>query len=221
MLTVFVVACLLRSQFPGHSFEIVYINLDSRVDRRVATTAMLNSWKYPYERIPGVVKGPGKTFADKQRLGALGCTLSHLAALSSVKNRDIFILEDDLEFSSTPPLAELNNSQAWDVVCLAHNTAKVDTRDCFVAGGHRFCRATNAQTTSAYLVRRKHVDLLRWMARESAVGLQSGGAYEKFAYDQAWKKAQHALRWYVAYPRLARQRRSWSDIEHRVVDYGA
>lgn len=203
-------------------FAIVYINLDGRVDRRAATTRMLDSWGYEYKRIPGVKKGPGKTLADSQRLGQLGCTLSHLAALSSqfINRRDVFVLEDDIKFRTTPPLTELNYVQKWDVVCLAHNNAKVNLRDCFFAGGHRFCRATDVQTASAYLVRQPQIALLKENARQSAIKLQAGGLPPDFAFDQHWKRLQHKLRWYVALPRLAKQRRSWSDIEQRVVDYG-
>ena len=201
------------------NLNIMYINLDSRTDRKKKTESMLDLWGYPYKRVAGIKKEGGISLYDKKRKGSLGCALSHLKALCQF-DTDVLVLEDDAQFRTTPPLEELSTIEGWDVVCFAHNMAIVNNSDCFVAGVHRFCRAHNIQTMSAYMVRKQHLQTLRQKARESAKGLEKGGQIRVFAIDMVWKQVQQSLRFYVAHPRLAKQRQSWSDIQKKKVDYG-
>jgi GR25 family glycosyltransferase involved in LPS biosynthesis len=107
--------------------EIVYINLDSRIDRRQHTEAQLKQFDIPFERFSAVAPNvedlvspvgiyhayfsrsvpriQNYLFNEEQSnrgKGVLGCYISHYEILRSKQNCDhiFMILEDDVHFTS-------------------------------------------------------------------------------------------------------------------------
>ena len=79
------------------AFDLVlYINLDSRADKRTAVEAELAAVGWPGRRIAAIHKAPGE----------LGCALSHIAALQLLLDqpsaRHALVLEDDFVFVRDP-----------------------------------------------------------------------------------------------------------------------
>ena len=100
------------------NFDVMYINLDKRKDRRDWMEKQLNGWSNVKrvnavdgnklnltELIPHIISQEGKNCADKPNnektfgitltRGAIGCALSHKNAWSKIKNKPVLILEDD------------------------------------------------------------------------------------------------------------------------------
>lgn len=100
------------------NFDVMYINLDKRKDRRDWMEKQLNGWSNVKrvnavdgnklnltELIPHIISQEGKNGADKSNnektfgitltRGAIGCALSHKNAWSKIKNKPVLILEDD------------------------------------------------------------------------------------------------------------------------------
>jgi hypothetical protein len=164
-----------------------------------------------------------------------GCALSHGKAIADFLFADdkpfLLVLEDDFAVrDSAEFLAAITaaTSQAgfWDVFLLAHNAAipisRLPIKDTY--------RIVNAQTASAYLVGRLYASRLMEVffrsaemqdrvknipqpARDMASGM--------FRCDMLWKQLQENDRFCAPMPALAVQRPSYSDIEKKMVDYGA
>ena len=71
--------------------NIYYINLDHRKDRKLHVETQLNNLNWQYTRFN----------ACKNKIGELGCTLSHLKLVRMAKEKNldyIVIVEDDITF---------------------------------------------------------------------------------------------------------------------------
>lgn len=193
-----------------------YINLAHRQDRREQVEAEFARLGWPVTRINAM---------HVPERGALGCALSHAAALRSFLEGDdksesvCLVAEDDLAFVRDPRpdlarfLAEFD--ETWDVLLLASNTQ----REHPVHGKSFVTRVMDAQTTSCYAVTRAYAPTLLACFEESAAQLRQGWSSEACC-DIMWKRLQPVGRWYCLYPKTAIQRPSFSDIEGRVTAYG-
>lgn len=195
---------------------VLYINLDSRKDRREhieKELITLNLSKIAH-RIPGAV--------HSQR--GVGCTMAHLAALKYAKERGwktVLILEDDFkaELDSQQLYTKLaaffhKYSNTFDVVMLAHNINKSIPCDDLVV------RIQDAQTASAYIVSERAYDRLIELFEKAIPELIKTGDHWNLINDQVWKRLQPDMLWYGFVPRLGRQIASWSDNEKKDVNYG-
>ncbi len=166
--------------------------------------------------------------------GARGCALSHGKAIADFLFAEekpfLLVLEDDFTIRSGAEFlsgleAAIAGSTGWDVFLLAHNAAiaiaRTPIKDAYLV--------VNAQTASGYLVGRllasrpmevffrsaemqDRVKNIPSPAREAANTL--------FRCDILWKHLQDNDRFSAPIPALTAQRRSYSDIEKKMVDYG-
>ena len=99
--------------------HILYINLESRGDRKIHVEKQLKSIGLRGNRFNAI----------KLLNGAIGCSMSHLRCLQFAKEQrwdHLLIVEDDIDFLN-PKLFKtqfdkfLNNQKDWDVVLLAGN----------------------------------------------------------------------------------------------------
>ena len=106
----------------------LYINLESRKDRRAHVEAQLASLKNAEHGMPNLV--PERFNAIKHAVhGAIGCSMSHMRCIQIAKERGwdhVLVCEDDVLFTNAPLfLTQLNKFMAtvptWDVVLLAGN----------------------------------------------------------------------------------------------------
>jgi GR25 family glycosyltransferase involved in LPS biosynthesis len=100
----------------------LYINLEHRKDRLEHVNKELLKMNINGERFNAI----------KTKLGAIGCTLSHIKCLEIAKERDyeyVFICEDDICFLRPDMLKDSlqkfydNKSIAWDVLLIGGNNA--------------------------------------------------------------------------------------------------
>lgn len=202
----------------------IYINLDSRVDRRKLFEKQVDDLhnKYPADF----------TFQNVQRFsaikdpenGLLGCGKSHAECLriAIAKNWDyVLICEDDAEFIHPETLVKQLNifldkyGENWDVILLSGNNYppyKIEGPECV--------RIANCNCCTSYIVRREYQSVLLKNFEEGITLFTYNPQHKsKYGCDIYWKKLQSYDRWYLITPICITQRADYSDIERRFVDY--
>ena len=192
----------------------LYINLESRPDRRAHVEGELRKIKATGERFNAI------KLAD----GALGCALSHLRCLQMAKAAgwpQVFICEDDLTFTH-PKLVGirvkkfLENISDWDVLIISGNNyppfTEVKNADCV--------KVENCQCCTGYIVKQHYYDTIIQNFKESTAALAGNlDDRRKYACDIYWKRLQKPGNWFMISPAVATQRDDYSDIEKRNVSY--
>ena len=194
--------------------NILYINLESRTDRRnnIESQLALVGFK-TFERFNAI----------KVKNGRVGCTLSHIKCLELAKERKydhLLICEDDTVFLD-PTLfkKQLNTfmakSHSWDVVIIAGNNVPPYERidDTCIA-------VTRCQTTTCYLVAGHYFDTLLANYKEGLQKLlREPHKHIDYAIDKYWLKLQEKDNWFLITPLTVVQREDYSDIEGRRTNY--
>jgi glycosyl transferase family 25 len=194
----------------------VYINLEERADRRKHTIKEL--------RKLGITK-PTRINAIKHDIGAIGCAKSHIIALERAKElglNQVFICEDDITFLN--PTLVVDHLQRfdslkipWDVILIAGNNSPP-----YQLINDICCRVSNFQTTTGYIVKDHYYDTLILNFKQGVANLEREPENSRiYALDIFWKTLQRRDRWYMIIPPTVIQYESYSDIEHRVVNYNA
>lgn len=190
--------------------NVLYINLDERIDRRNETIQELYHVGFTNpQRLPAIKFTPG----------AVGCSLSHIKALEYAQQQNwdhVLICEDDVMFGDATMFQErmdcfLQLHDDWDVLLLGGNIKKglyIDS--CSARVFHTSC-------TTAYLVRREYYDVLLHNFKEGARRLFN--RIPESYIDVFWNSLVARDRWYTVLPVPVLQRPGQSDIEDREVDY--
>jgi GR25 family glycosyltransferase involved in LPS biosynthesis len=199
----------------------LYINLESRADRRAHVEAQLASLKHS-----GLSNLVAERFNAMKHAtsGAIGCSMSHLRCIQLAKASGwdhVMVCEDDVLFTNVPLfLTQLSKFMAtvphWDVVLLAGNNVppyRVVNDACVQVG--------SCQTTTAYIVRAHYYDALIANYR-AGINLLMRSPEQKihYAIDRYWFELQRRDRWFLITPLSVVQREDYSDIEQRVTNYG-
>jgi GR25 family glycosyltransferase involved in LPS biosynthesis len=194
----------------------LFINLEHRKDRLAHVNQELTKLEIEGERVNAV----------KAKVGAIGCTLSHIRCLELAKQRNyeyVFICEDDITFTNPALLLENikkfqeNDKILWDMIIIGGNN---------VPPYHKvndYCvRVFYCQTTTGYIVKNTYFDTLIKNFKESANLLMKHPTDEgkkKYALDIYWKKLQIQDFWYMIIPPTVIQYENYSDIEEKETDY--
>jgi GR25 family glycosyltransferase involved in LPS biosynthesis len=161
--------------------------------------------------------------------GALGCALSHILAVQlciASHAKTCLIFEDDFLFTISPLMASKLISRLfaevmdWRIVLLSGNVKKAGP------SGYNFLNiTTDVQTASGYLIRSHYAPIVLhnflWAAAHMRTA-QSSCDGTRYAIDQHWKALQknHTHEpWYLFHPKVGRQRKGYSSIEKKNVDY--
>jgi hypothetical protein len=207
----------------GMVYGPIYINLDHRTDRRIVfegecKTLGLDPIRCRAEYTP--------------KHGSLGCLRSHLNALSSGSySEPTWICEDDCTFlvpreTLDAVIGEFLESSA-DILCLAFASRKDLSMSPLLK------RTTDCQTASSYIVKPafRKVLLTFWQSvleckenesehpRKPEFMRLSVHKGEFETTDQSWKLLQQSHVFVIPKIRCAKQRESYSDIEHMNVNY--
>jgi glycosyl transferase family 25 len=192
----------------------IYINLENRTDRLQHVKKQLESIDIVGERFN----------ACKTKVGAIGCTLSHIKCIELAKSRDyeqVFICEDDitflnpLTFKKNLELFAKNKELDWDVLIIGGNIVPP-----YETIGDYCVRLGECQTTTGYIVKKHYYDVLINNFRDSVKNLiQSPENKQEYALDIYWKRLQKSGRWYMIFPLTVVQYDTYSDIEERYTDY--
>ena len=194
--------------------NVVYINLDSRIDRRTHFESQFRKMGFQPQRFSAIRN------AD----GAIGCSMSHVACMEmAIKNGwdHVLVCEDDATITNPGQLAHqttqfLNRfGDDWDVLLLAGNNHQP-----FRQVSPECVRVANCQTTTAYLVRRPYFERLLANFKEGLKKLIAHPSKQPdYAIDQYWKLLQRTDHWYMSVPISVIQRPDYSDISRQHVDY--
>ena len=194
----------------------LYINLESRKDRREHVEAQLASL------MPQLVAE--RFNAIKHWNGAIGCSMSHMRCIQIAKESGwdhVLVCEDDVLFTNVPLfLTQLSKFMAtvpdWDVVLLAGNNIPP-----YQVVNDACIQISSCQTTTAYVVRAHYYDTLIDNYR-AGINLLMRHPEQKinYAIDRYWFELQRRDRWFLITPLSVVQREDYSDIEQRVTNYG-
>ena len=201
----------------------IYINLDSRKDRREIFEKQMEDLHslYPddYSFYP-----VSRFSAIKHEHGAIGCSMSHLECLRLAQKNGwehVLIFEDDAMYIHPEVLVHQVDSflarfhDRWDVLLLSGNNFppfKIESPTCF--------RVANCQVATCYLVSSRYYDTLITNFEQGLVGLMANPENKpEYACDMYWKRLQREHRWYLITPISIIQRPGYSDIEKMEVNY--
>jgi len=195
--------------------NVLYINLERRIDRRQMITAELAKL--------GWIQNPQWFKAIEMENGAIGCTISHIKCIEMAKNLNwshVLICEDDIKFTEPSLFTEnidkfLSSGIEWDVILLAgNNVGRYRTTDSGAV------QIQMCQTTTGYLVKREYYDKLIYNFKEGLGKLiREPNLHTKYAIDKYWFYLQRIDRWYLIFPLTVTQQSAYSDIENRNTNY--
>ena len=202
----------------------IYINLDSRNDRRELFEKQFKELASIYPKDFSFTPVSRFSAIKDEENGAIGCTKSHIECLRLAKANGwdhVLILEDDALVTHPEILVHQVNSflsrfrDEWDVLLFSGNNYppfQVHSPDCF--------RVANCQTTGCYLVCSRYYDTLLQNFEEGLIACMANpGKNYAYACDSYWKRLQMIDRWYLITPLCVIQRAGYSDIEKKEVDY--
>jgi hypothetical protein len=236
ILVIIIVFCLAFEKINDEGFEtsnaqnpfdkvdiIYYINLDHRTDRNREMLGEFDKMGIPKNKIVRI------SAIKDAKYGDLGCSKSHVKALKQFVESgksNCIVFEDDFEFSQSKEIVHkslkslFDQKVDYDVCMLSANTIeKKDSEYPFLK------RVVNSQTASGYLVNHTFADKLLLNFEEGARILETKKDKNdpdrgNYCVDQYWKKLMPESEWYEFSPRLGKQRKSHSDIQGGVVEYG-
>lgn len=212
-----------------NEFNIQYINLKERLDRRTQIENELRLLD---------IKNFSRFDAIKASPGYLGCSLSHLEVFKNAdRTRPLLVLEDDCEFLvnrlQLDYLIDHFMKSDADVFCLAYNIPRKSVQNLiriFRYNLFRPClwkliwspikRAAKIQTMSCYILKPHMIDILQNLSEQCVKELKDGFPAHVSAIDQKWKSLQKKYVFVIPRVRAAKQRASFSDIENSFKDYG-
>ena len=206
----------------GSIQHALYINLESRKDRREHVEAQLAELKTADNGMVNLVAERFKAIPHVIH-GAIGCSMSHMRCIQIAKERDwdhVLVCEDDILFTNVPLfLTQLSKFMAtvpdWDVVLLAGNNIPP-----FEVVNDACIQISNCQTTTGYIVRSHYYDTLIANYRAGINQLMRNPTQKlDYAIDRHWFELQRRDRWFLITPLSVVQREDYSDIEQRVTNY--
>ena len=193
--------------------KVLYINLESREDRKVSIENELRVIGLPnYSRF-NAIKLPN---------GALGCSMSHLKCIQLAKDQKwphVLILEDDIQFLN-PELFKtqlnqfLSSDINWDVVLFAGNNMMPFTpiNNCCIKIQH-------CLTTTGYLVKSHYYDTLIANYKKGIQLFLKNPSEIKYTIDRYWINLQEKDNWFLIIPLSVVQKEDYSNIENKITNF--
>jgi GR25 family glycosyltransferase involved in LPS biosynthesis len=198
------------------------INLDERPDRLNKLVENFKDIQINIVRIPAI----------KNKIGAIGCGMSHIKALEKAKTDNLescIIFEDDFSFFDfdkkiiNKTINEIVNVNNYNVCLLAGvYNKKIPTE--YKINNFTINKLVDAQTAVAYIVRKNYYDILISNFKEAVynIMLNQNNLYDNildiYSIDQYWKKLQND-NWICIHPCLGYQREDYSNILNKNVNY--
>ena len=195
----------------------LFINLDSRPDRREEIEAECRKYDIAAERVqactpegPPLEGWPGWY----QRISA--CARSHMKALTLALERgwaSVLILEDDFVFEKPPSevravLCRAMLEVPFEVLMLSWNNLSHAAYNSYLG------KCVQTQTASGYIVRRH---FFRSLIAVLQSALDHGEPFDVYWFK---KQCEPGMLWLYVLDRLGKQRPSMSNITGKFEDYG-
>jgi GR25 family glycosyltransferase involved in LPS biosynthesis len=186
----------------------MYINIDKRTDRKEQLLNMLKIF-HP-DKITRIS-------AFKNDNPVVGCTLSHISAISHAKKMkypNVLILEDDAIWSNVSKgfqIFEKLVNNPYDVIMLGGTFPRFNRET------HRVKFSFSAH---AYLVHHSYYDIILDSAIKT-IKMYNPKLHKKnfYAIDVIYSKLQKKDNWFLVYPPLMIQGKSHSNIAGSIVNY--
>jgi glycosyl transferase family 25 len=192
---------------------VYYINLKHRTDRNAHIIKELDKMKLKYKRFDAI----------RDEVGIIGCGKSHLAVLKKAKKKNlknVLVFEDDFKFIVDKKTFwnEMNTffkkEIDYDALMLSYNSLESIKFD------DQLIKILDAQTASGYIINQKLYDPLIKLWEDALPLLEESGNRWHYSNDMVWKQLQPIKNWYAFNNRIGKQMMSYSDLEHKIVDYG-
>lgn len=199
--------------------NIFCINLDHRIDRLNETKQEFEKLELDFERISAV-------YNEKR---GLGCTLSHIKCIEIAKQKNYnycVVCEDDIKFEINKHNFNLLIAKFLEstsdvlIICGNHFIGNGDNKNITNYNDY-FYRTTDTQTTTCYAVKQHYYDKLldNYVKSSKYLSKCTESRYYKYSIDSMWKLLQKNDSWLIPKIYCGTQRKSYSDIEKRIVDY--
>jgi len=200
--------------------QIVYINLDNRIDRKNHIEKELKNVGIP----PNLIT---RLNATKHKKGLAGCAHSHYKICQmAIDNNwnNVLVFEDDFVFTIDKHTVNnmfydlfnpLKNCDKWDGIVLAANINIISKPSTCPF----LDRNLGSQTTSGYIIQKDMFYPLRDIFYKSYEDIANGKPTHEFALDISWQKLHKKYKWYIFKPKMGRQIDGYSDIEEKITDY--
>ncbi len=193
---------------------VIYINLESRKDRKKQILKEIEDLKIPKEKIHRI-----RAYYSAFN-GHYGCSLSHLAAIDlAITNNweNVLILEDDCVFSEKNEIDSFltfffKNIKKWDVLFLGakvYKTQKTELED--------INKVIKATYSHCYLVNRHYLNTLANVFFQSSELLKDKPLllYSNYALDRLWLPLQIKDNWFISSTLFAKQTKSFSNTIYK------
>jgi hypothetical protein len=204
---------------------LYYLNLDERLDRRYAIEQELAKLA---RHVAGSIRVPGKLTKEN---GMIGCTASHIRAITHFLVETDYdcaiIIEDDLEITANPD----DISQAFQII--RENTYNID---CLLLAyslrvaapvSNNLIRVLSSFGCAAYVITRSfgYELVKRFLTTHELVEkhkhtVSRNAANALWGNDVLWCELQANRNVFAFNPRLGKQRKSYSNIQEEITDYG-
>jgi hypothetical protein len=212
-----------KTQFPNEKpavfdwiDKILYINLDSRVDRRLLFLKECERVGVPANRLHRI-----DAILNEKR-GAIGCTRSHIQALTyAIDNNlnNILIFEDDVNFIENLKTIYIilklleDMKDKFDVVQLTAFDIKPRSPYLNFLDKCNYCTMG-----TGYIVNKSFMKKLRDNMLKGVEKLEETNQ-NQYTMDHYWNTLQPVSKWYTLKNRIIYQRKSYSDNENTVTNY--
>lgn len=192
--------------------RFIYINLDTRKDRRAHIESVLNRLGIPSEKVERFQAIPSDP-------GWVGCAKSHRDAVQkSLRYDQVCILEDDFMplvetqvFHATVQKAMDTLDGDFDMLMLAMTPVAITpVSPKPVLGG--LVRIQTCLALPGYIISRRFMPTFIQIANKAL--------NQNVPIDMVTQTYQGRSAWYGFFPPIARQMPGYSDIEKRHTDYG-
>lgn len=205
--------------------QVFYINLDHRIDRnehmQLVLNNMLNIPKNSISRFSAVDYSNHSNFITR----CIGCAKSHLEIWKQIKQKRFkysIIFEDDI--IPIRPIDNINTDISelikcypnFDICNMAYSTTQPMIKDLQLSN---FYHSFDIQTASAYILNYNFVDKLISITSQCINNLINNLDPNINAVDQCWKSLQYNNPMWFLMERSFKQIESYSDLEHRFVNY--
>lgn len=191
-----------------HIDKVIYINLDSRVDRKIALEKNLAI--FPKEKLV-------RFSAIKERVGGIGCCKSHLGALQEANKhgwKNVLILEDDAKIGHPSSFSLLKKfmQKKYDAILLGSHSSATYNKQTF--------RVTHALSSHAYLVNKHYYPKLLHHFKQGVNGYVRTGDDVTYSVDRYWDRLMCEDIWYRCTPSIMIQDNSYSNITGTRREFG-
>ena len=208
-------------RFFEHIDKIIYINLDSREDRKHEILEEFRRLQIPEDKIIRF------TAIRHETEGAIGCSQSHIAVLKmAMENnwKNYMVLEDDFNFIHDAVFIDhvfdhfftQFPGDSWDVLNLARGFHQ-DFTDAHVK---YIQKVFDVSTTSGFVVNRHFYNtLLPNFIKGFEHLCREPKNHPMYCVDRYWNRIMALSNWYITNPSVGYQRTGHSSIGGYVVDY--